>query len=236
MALKRKITKDQYEALAENIRFEYKAGESDGEFVLQTEGDEDIGALKRAHTRTKDALAQSEAKRDELEIRIEKMESNPARKTGDIEALERQWNAEKAESDGKFTAKISALSSRIIDSALNTAAMGLSEKIATTGNAKILLPHIKARISAELDDNDNVVVKVLGQDGKPSDLTIDKLGEEFVANKDYSGIIQGTKASGGAGASNNGGAVHTSNSGNNGGGKLLADLSPQELAERFGAK
>ena len=234
MALKRKITKEQFEALAENIRFEYKPGEGDNEYVLQTEGDEDVGALKRAHLRTKDALTQSEAKRDALEVELEKIQNNPARKTGDIEALERQWKAEKEESDGKFTSKISSLTSRIIDGALNQAAMGLSEKISLPGNAKILLPHIKSRISAELDDNDNVVVKVLGEDGKPSDLTIDKLGEEFVANKDYSGIIQGTKARGGAGASNNGGAVHTSNNGNNGGGKSLAQMSPQELLAHLG--
>lgn len=237
MALKRKITKEQFDKLADNIKFEYVA---DGEsYVLQTEGDEDTGPLKRANQRLKDQLEAEERRADELAGKLEKIEKNPARKQGDIDALERQWGKEKETAVAEVTAKLEKAQNFIKQTLLETTAGSIAEKISTS--PAVMRPHIERRLTVDMD-GDAPVIKVLDKDGKPSALTPDKLGEEFVANKDFSSIIRVTKASGGAGSpSSNGGAVkppqapqgQTGTSDNT---VDLSKLSPVQLAEHIAAK
>jgi hypothetical protein len=226
MALKRKITKEQFEKLADNIKFEYVA---DGEsFVLQTEGDEDVGPLKRANQRLKDQLEREQAARDELADKLEKIEKNPARKQGDIDALERQWAKERDEAVNAVQGKLEKANGFIQKTLLETAAQTLADKISTS--PAVMRPHIERRLAVDIE-GDAPSIKILDKDGKPSALTLDKLGEEFVANKDFSSIIRVTKASGGAGSpSQNGGAVKTpgqQQSGNQP--PNLANASPADL-------
>lgn len=236
MALKRTITKEQFEKLADNIKFEYVA---DGEnFTLQTEGDEDTGALKRANARLKDQVATLEGKNDGLQVEIDKMNANPARKAGDIAALERSWNNEKNEAVAAVTAKLDKANGFIVKNMLENAANSLADKISTA--PALLRPHIQSRLTVDIE-GDEPVVKVLDATGKPSAMTVDKLGEEFVANKDFSSIIRVTKASGGAGSpSGNGGAVkqpQVPNTGTQGEKPAnLATMNPTALAEHIKAK
>lgn len=203
MALKRKITKEQFEKLADNIKFEYVADGDD--FMLQTEGDEDTGALKRANARLKDQITQLEGKNDQLQVDLDKINASPARKQGDIAALERSWAKEKETAVSEVQAKLDKANGYIRQSLLEHAATSIAEKISTA--PAVIRPHIERRLAVELD-GDTPTIKVLDKDGKPSAITVDKLGEEFVANKDFSSIIRVTKASGGAGSpSSNGGAV-----------------------------
>ncbi|URA06795.1 scaffold protein [Xanthomonas phage Langgrundblatt1] len=236
MALKRKITKDAFDKLADNIKFEYVA---DGDnYVLQTEGDEDIGPLKRANQRLKDQVEHLEGKNDELAGKLDKIEKNPARKQGDIDALERQWAKDTETKVGEVTAKLEKANSFIKQSLLENAASSLAEKISTS--PAIIRPHIERRLTVDID-GDAPVVKVLGADGKASALTVEKLGEEFVANKDFSSIIRVTKASGGAGSpSSNGGAVKPTGQGQPpASGEQppnLATMNPRDLAATIQAK
>lgn len=206
MALKRKITKEAFDKLADNIKFEYVA---DGDsYVLQTDGDEDVGPLKRANQRLKDQVELLEGKNDKLIADLEAINKNPARKSGDIETLTRQMEKEKETAVAEVTAKLERANGFIKTSLLENAAKALADKISTS--PAVMRPHIERRLTVDMD-GDTPVVKVLGADGKPSALTVEKLGEEFVANKDFSSIIRVTKASGGAGApSSNGGAVKQS--------------------------
>ncbi|URA06864.1 scaffold protein [Xanthomonas phage Langgrundblatt2] len=234
MALKRKITKDAFDKLADNIKFEYVA---DGDnYVLQTEGDEDIGPLKRANQRLKDQVEHLEGKNDELAGKLDKIEKNPARKQGDIDALERQWAKDTETKVGEVTAKLEKANSFIKQSLLENAASSLAEKISTS--PAIIRPHIERRLTVDID-GDAPVVKVLGADGKASALTVEKLGEEFVANKDFSSIIRVTKASGGAGSpSSNGGAVKPTGQQPAPGEQPpnLATMNPRDLAATIQAK
>lgn len=234
MALKRKITKDVFDKLADNIKFEYVA---DGDsYVLQTEGDEDIGPLKRANQRLKDQVEHLESKNDELAGKLDKIEKNPARKQGDIDALERQWAKDKETAVGEVTAKLEKANGFIKQSLLENAASSLAEKISTS--PAIIRPHIERRLMVDID-GDAPSIKVLDKDGKASALTVDKLGEEFVANKDFSSIIRVTKASGGAGSpSSNGGAVKPSGQQQQPGDQPpnLASMNPRDLAERIKAE
>lgn len=238
MALARKINKATFDALADNLKFEYAA---DGEdYVLQTTGDEDVGALKRANQRLKDQVTQVETKNDSLQVELDKLNNNPARKKGDIEALERQWSQERDTAVAAVQTKLDGRDKFIKTTLLESAASALAEKISTS--PAVIRPHIERRLTVDMD-SDTPAVKVLDKDGKASALTIEKLGEEFVANKDFSSIIRAaTKASGGAGSpSNNGGAVKPSQQQNTqqGNDDKPADMSkwsPQQLAEHVTAK
>lgn len=239
MALKRKINKATFDALADNIKFEYAA---DGEeYVLQTEGDEDVGALKRANARLKDQNKTLEDKNDELQVKLEKIETNPARKKGDIDALERQWNKDKETAVAEIQTKLDKRDSFIKTTLLENAAASLADKISKS--PALIRPHIERRLTVDIE-GDTPVVKVLDKDGKLSNLTVEKLGEEFVANKDFSSIIRVTQASGGAGSpSSNGGAVNNNSAtpqqhGQDGinGPVDLSKLTPQQMAEHVKAK
>ncbi|URA06924.1 scaffold protein [Xanthomonas phage Pfeifenkraut] len=236
MALARKITKEQFDKLADNIKFEYVA---DGDsYVLQTTGDEDIGPLKRANQRLKDQVETLERSNDDLAGKLERIEKNPARKQGDIDALERQWNKDKETAVSEVQTKLDKANGFIKTTLLENAAAALAEKISTS--PAIIRPHIERRLTVDMD-GDSPVVKVLDKDGKASTLTVDKLGEEFVANKDFSSIIRVTKASGGAATPSNGGAGNNNPAKPNGQQGTdqpvdLSKLSPQAMAEHIAAK
>jgi hypothetical protein len=178
MAIRFKVTKAQYEKLTPELQSEYIAGEGDGEYVLDVTDlptPEDVGPVKRAleaertaHKATKTALSEAKATIDA---------------TPDIETL-------KAE-HAKETGKLKTFAEKTL---VDNAALALATKISTS--PALLLPHIRLRLIADMT-GDEPVTKVIGADGKPTDLTIDKLGEEFVANKDFATIIKASNGSGG---------------------------------------
>lgn len=178
MALAFKIKKAAYDKLSDEMKSEYIAGETEGEFVLDVNGlpePEDTGPLKRALESEKNKHKETKAKLSAAETKIAEFP--------DVEAL----NATHASEVKKYKEFTEA-------SLIDGEASKLAAKISTA--PALLLPIIKARLTADMT-GDKPVTKVLGADGKPSDLTIDKLGDELVANKDYAAIIVGSKASGG---------------------------------------
>ncbi len=195
MALKSKITKDEYNKLSEAIKAEYFA---DGEnFKLDLSDAEDTGALKRALEREKAAAGTSKTRVAELEAELESLNSNDARKKGDIATLEKQWQKKADETAAQFQARIDKLTAHVNTNLVDNVAMSLATKLSPK-NAVVLMPHIKQRLLADFD-GDTPSTKILGKDGKVSTLTIEQLQAEFIANKDFSGIIVASQASGGAG-------------------------------------
>lgn len=177
MALPFKINKAKYDALSDELKSEYIAGDNDGEFVLDVSGlpePEDTGPLKRALQAEKDKHKETKGKLSEAQATIE---SFP-----DVDALKKTHETEVGKYK-KFT------ENALIDGVANE----LAGKISTA--PKLLAPHIKARLLADMS-GDEPVTKVL-KDGKASDMTIDQLREEFVANPDFKAIMIGSKASGG---------------------------------------
>ena len=178
MAMKFKINKAAYDKLSDELKGEYIAGESDGEYVLDVTDlpqGEDVGPVKRAleaernaHKATKTKLTTAEAT-IAAAPNVEELNANHAKEVGKYKS---------------FTEK----------TLIDNAALALASKISTS--PALLLPHIKSRLVADMT-GDEPVTKVLGADGKPSDLTIDKLGEEFVANADFKTIIKASNGSGG---------------------------------------
>ena len=215
MALKHKINKTEYEALSDEFKNEYVAGDKDGEYVLDVTGlpePEDVGPIKRARDQEKAKAATLKAEVDRLKAQIAEFP--------DVEKL-------KADHDAAVKKYKDFTEKALIDGE----AMRLADKISTA--PKVLAPHIRERLVTDLT-GDEPVTKVL-KDGKPSDMTLDQLAEEFVANGDFKAIIKASSARGGGAPLNptkpGGGGAPT-------GGKEdkpvdLSALPGKELAERI---
>ena len=224
MAMKKKLTKAEYDKLSDDMKKEYIA---DGDaFKLDLTDDEDVGPLRRALEREKAAKGTSEARVAELEAQLAELETNDAKKKGDIATLEKQWQKklddQKAASDVSNGKLSGFLRTQLVDSV----AKDLATKISTA--PALLIPHIKARLQADLE-GDAPATKILDVAGKVSTMTLDDLQKEFVANKDFAAIIKASNASGGAGrpSNQNGGGAPTNQ---NNGATDLSKMGAKEMA------
>lgn len=234
MALKRKINKTTFDKLSEELKKEYKAGSSEDEFILDTEGDEDTGALRRALERERAAAGTSKSRVEELERELEELNSNDARKKGDIATLEKQWQKKLDGQKGEYEGRLSKANSHIQKTLVDNVAAEMAGRISKAPS--LLLPHIRSRLVVDFD-GDEPTAKVLGADGKVSAMSVADLEKEIVGNKDFSAIIVASRASGGAsqpGVKSGGGAPATFNQSN----QQPADLSkltPQQLVAHIQA-
>jgi hypothetical protein len=178
MALKFVINKSAYEALSDDMKKEYSAGDKDGEFVLDVldlPKGEDVAPIKRALEKERSTNKTLKAERDGFKEQldaapnVDELKANHEKEVGKLKAFADKSLRESVASD-------------------------LASKISTA--PALLKPIILGRLAVDMD-GDEPVTKVLGPDGKVSDMTIDKLREELVANKDYGTIMIGSKAKGG---------------------------------------
>lgn len=217
MALKLKLSKKEYEKLSDELKKEYNA-EGEG-YTLDVDGIEDTGALKRAKDREVQLRKDAEEERDDLREQVKTLEKG---KAGDVTKLQKKWDADKETMTTEHTAALGKRDAFI----MKTLKTGLAERIAASLNPKspkVFVPHLEARITVDMTGDEPKVV-ILGADGKPSTLTAEQLQQEFVANKDFAGMIVGSKASGGAGTQNNKPA------GSAGGGTTPGNQQPPSLA------
>lgn len=226
MALKQKIDKATFDKLADAIKAEYF--EKDGEYHLDVDGLEDTGALRRAKDHEVKQRKEAETKLRDAEDQIATLTTAAAESKT---KFDKELSKQLGEKEGQLTKANQFIQTTLVDSV----ATKIAGEISTA--PKLLIPHIKARLQADLS-GDAPATKVLGADGKVSELTVEALQQEFVANKEFSAIIRGNKASGGGApkvASANGGA----GSFNNQSDEKPADLSrmnPRDLAARLQAQ
>jgi rRNA maturation endonuclease Nob1 len=228
MALKSKLSQADYDALPDHFKPEYEQSGTD--WLLQTD---ELTELRGAKKREKDRADALQAQVDAANAKVAEADrlaaeaaAEAARKANDIPTLEKSWDekvkATKAEGDARVAATNKKLEQLLVDNK----ALEIASAIATdAGAAKLLLPHVKARLKAETE-GDIAITRVLDVDGKPSAMSIDDLQKEFVANKDFGAIIKASNATGGGAASNPGG-------GNGGGasGKKLSEMSEKERVD-----
>ncbi|XAZ48327.1 hypothetical protein AAHB44_17665 [Pseudomonas simiae] len=208
-----KFQLDTLEGVDEAVRALYT--EKDGKFLLGIEGlpqQEDVSGLKNKVDELlgEKKLAEKKAREAEELARTEREEA--ARKSGNVEELEKSWsekyNRREAELNGMLEQERGTLSSQIRDLTVGRTATDIASALAIPGSAKALLPHIERRLSVEQRDGKPVVV-VLDQQGKLSAATLDELKAEFANDTAFAPLIAGSKASGGgaAGAGGGGGAA-----------------------------
>lgn len=225
MALKQKIDKATYDALAEPLKAEYKAQGMD--YVLDLEGYEDPAELKRAKDREAQKAKDEKARADLAEQRAATAEAAlneegeaGARKRGDIATLERSWQGKIDAAKAEGATAVGKLKATLVKTLADGGAQALAASLSESPS--VLLPHIRSRLTVDFD-GEEPALRVLGADGKPSALTVDELGKEFVANSDFAGIITGSKAAGGGapgGRQGGGGAT-----------KKLADMNEKERSD-----
>lgn len=218
MALKRKITKLEFDALNDVLKAEYKAhGEA---YVLDTVGDEGFDALKLEKQQALDKANKYKADLDALQTKFDDMLRGAIPKA-DVEALENSWKTKLATREQELNAQIETSQRAINNLSVDAAAQKLASEISTT--PELLMPLIRQRLKAEQVDG-KVTTRVLDTVGQPSALTLEDLAKEFKSNAAYAPIIIGSKASGGgAGGQGNGGGAT----------KKLTEMSEAERVDLY---
>jgi len=207
-----KFQLDTLEGVDEAVRALYT--EKDGKFVLGIEGlpqQEDVSGLKAKVDELlgEKKAAEKKAREAEEAARLEREEL--ARKSGNVEELERSWTEKftrrEAELTGTLEQERATLSGQIRDLTVGRTATDIASALAVQGSAKALLPHIERRLSVEQREGKPVVV-VLDAQGKLSAATLDELKAEIANDAAFAPLIAGSKASGGGagGAGGGGGA------------------------------
>lgn len=217
MALKQKISTEDYNKLSAVLKGEYK--QQGEEYVLDLEGYEDPAELRRAKEREKlDKQKALEELREARRILKEKEDAEAAdaeareqeklRKKGDIEALENSYKEKLSKAEEARKKEVSEIQGTLTSLLVDNVATSVASDISTAPD--IILPHIKSRLRAEFSEG-KAVTRVLDAKGQPTALSIDELKNEFRGNDSFASIIKASNASGG---------------GANGGGKGAGGFKP----------
>lgn len=207
MALKRSVTKAEFEALTDALKIEYKADTGGATYTLDVTGLEDTGALTRALDRekqekkdAKEAHATEKARADDLQSKVDALGPNAAAQLKDIKTLEKSWkekaDAAKLEADGKVT----VLTTQIEKLTLNKQASDLALKLGGEKNQALLEPHIRQRLKLENNGTGDPLVRVLDVTGLPSASSLTDLENEFRTSDRYKSVIVANNGSGGGAA------------------------------------
>lgn len=201
-----KLEADNLDAIDEPLRSLYE--EKDGKFRLKVEGIPDADGLKKKNNELLDELKGYKRAQKEKEDALAKEREELLAKSGDVEALRKSYDEKMTKIATDYSTREQNYQQQLQKLTVGQTATTLAAELAIPGSAPVLLPHIQARLSMEIRDGVPVTV-VLGQDGKPSALTIDDLKSELTANQAFAPIIAASKAAGGgaSGSGNGGGAA-----------------------------
>ena len=233
MKLKRKITKEEFEALSEVQQSLYV--EKDGNYTLDIEDNafETLKSEKRAVQEELERYRAEEAERirkaEERAVKKAQEEYEKAKGDKNVEAIEKSWqdkydklNAEKTASDERYS---NYVKKALIDSEVARMAGEISTAPA------LISPHIRARLDVDLTAEQPKLI-VLDENGQRSALTVAELQKSFIDNKDFGAIIKVTTANGGA---NSGKFVNTPHNSGASGEVKLSNLTDEQLAEHYKA-
>jgi hypothetical protein len=191
--------------------------EKDGKYYLQIDGvpssqpNEDVTGLK---AKVEELLAEKKAeakKRQEAEEAAKRAAEEHARKTGDVDALQKSWEEKytKALTDKEQT--LASLQAQIQKLTVGATAASIAGELAVQGSAGVLERLIAPRLSMEIRDGKPAVV-VLDHEGRPTALTVAEYRTEVMNDPALAPLIAGSRATGGgAGGSKSGGAAKSFN-------------------------
>lgn len=245
--MKLRLSKDAWEKLIPTLQ-EYYEETEDG-YVLGLDGrqkEDDTGALRRAKDRVqrerddlRDELDVMKEQQKELQDKLKDLDTNDARKSGDIEKLEKAWLKEKEELLETQRKREDLLKGYIERTTVDSIVDGITTR--NTGskeNAKLLAPHLKNRVDVEFGDDMSPSITILSEDGKPSGLSVDDFEKEIVDNEAYAAIIVANRASGGGAADDRktGGGSAFPTGGQGRGNTDLSKVEPKELVNLLSKK
>lgn len=216
--MKRKLTQEEFDALSDAIKALYK---KNGDHYLLELEDDPADELRRAKEREAQARKDAEKELEAARKKLADIEGDDARKRGDIATLEKSWNEKLKKQEDDAAAIIAKYRARTEKSLISDVAAQLAAKLAPNA-VKILLPHIRARLTVD-HDADEPVTRVLDENGKLSALTVADLEKEFRTNADFAAIIVGSNASGSGATGNKGGGAP----------KKLSEMNDKERIELY---
>jgi hypothetical protein len=230
MALKHKIDEKTFKALPKVIQDEYT--QNGDEYVLSVEGIDDGAELKRAKAHEVAARKAAEKQVAELNEQLKTLTEERdgllagTVPKGDVEKITKIANDKLAKREKELSDKIARLekdlTTNLVDNVANSLAAELSD------SPVVLSPHLRNRLRAqEIDGSFKTVV--VDQNGQPTDLSVEGLKKEFLANKDFAPILRASKGSGG-------GAAGRSGSGGAGSGKIDLKADPKTIAAQLKAR
>lgn len=222
--LKRKISKEDFDALPEHMKALYKVSSADtNKFDLEVEPDADNGALIRARDREKARADAAETALNEATARVEELETAQAAGSPDKAALEAAYKAKEKALKDKHAIDLAAKDKQLSTILVDNRALELAQKISTA--PELIVDLIKKRLKPDLTDPENPTTQVLDAAGLASTLSIEDLGKELVANPKYGAIMIGSNGSGGGARPNVGGSGASYKS------KPFKDLSDAERTQ-----
>jgi len=136
--------------------------------------------------------------------KAEEAAAEAARKAGDVESLESSWKQKLQNETEARDAQIAEYRNMVSAMTVGAEATRLASELALPGSAEALLPHIERRLTVEVKEG-KPIVRVLGEDGKPSASSIEDLRKEIEASKALAPILVGSNASGSGNVGGKGG-------------------------------
>lgn len=218
MALKKQLTKVEFDALPAAFQTEYKAsGES---FVLDIEGDDGIDWKKKRDI-AEEHRVKAETKATKAQEELDDMRRGAIPKA-DVEALEGSWKTKVTAAEDAGKAKVAELEAVIASTTVSATAAEISQMfLAPTA----MVPMIRSRLKSEIT-NGVAVTRVLDKNGQPSAMSIDDLKNEFKADTTLAAVVVASKASGAGAGGEQGGSAGA-------GGKKLKDMNDAERTKLF---
>ena len=188
MALKFEVEK--LEDVDEGLRPLYE--ESEGKFRLKVNG---IPKPEVDNTLA-DRIKALETNNGKLLDEKRKAKEEAARKSGDIDSIEKSWAEKLKAREDELTGSLSQYEKLVSDLSSGTAARKLASEIFKSEFSELVMPHITSRLTTEMKDG-KAIVRVLDKAGQPSALSVDDLKKEFENDAKYAPLVVGSRADGG---------------------------------------
>jgi hypothetical protein len=158
-------------------------------------GPAQLAALQESIRKLEEKNRELIAEKGEAKSAAQKAAEEAARKSGDIEALEKSWQQKMDAAIKERDDKLQSYQVTISQMTAGQAASKLSAEISIPGSADVLMPHIERRLKTEITA-DGAVVRVLDKAGKPSAMSVDDLKKEIMEDKAFAPLIIGSMANG----------------------------------------
>lgn len=184
---------DTLDGLDDSVKALYE--EKDGKFILKVEGlpTGDNGLADRIKKLEANNQALLDEKRKAKEA-ADVAAQEAAKKSGDIEALEKSWADKLSSKELELGDKMKRYENLISDLTVGSEATKLAAELFGE-NAELAMPHVLNRLTYEITDT-GAKIRVKGPDGSPTAATIDELKKEITNDPRFSAILVGTRASG----------------------------------------
>lgn len=127
-----------------------------------------------------------------------------ARKSGDIESLDKSWQEKLSKRETELQSKIDLYQGNARKTHVEAVARKIASEISVAPD--LILPHVLNRLDMQEADDGSFKTVVKDGSGNLSALTTQELAEEFKTNPAFQTVMIGTKASGGGA---NGGSTGT---------------------------